>query len=487
MALVIADRLGQVTTTTGTGAYTTSSLITAMASLDAALLVGDYFYGYVEAVDANGNATGSWEVGRYTKTATNTFARTEIHSSSNSGSAVSWAAGNKHIKLALTAYQLRYIDHTVVVNEPVTPLPIPNNIVLMSDYSGVPGASGETIFNAWNSAIAQVKALGGGTLVFDAGTYAMGALDNGDSVFFVNNLTDALIDMRGAIFTCTTSASSIANLFHFQNPNNVTCRGGKMIDSGYSASSGGNDRGSYFIRAQSTTSTICNYFKVFEGETDGAMGYFVTQQDGVSNYTFNNITVRGTAKNTYYGAGITNAGSGVNVDLICNNVRRAVIAYSPVDSTFKITGTHAPTALGSNGYISLARTNTSRDIDNVTVDVSLTGTTNHTALVHFYHQFGTNASTGWMQNIRCNTTLDNLANTTGLSIYRFDHELDGSTIASTTARGWKDIILDAAITGTFSGTKINSASASTASGNSVGVKVGLTSNLTGLPIYFTAA
>lgn len=377
----------------------------------------------------------------------------------------------------------------------VTPLPIPNNTVLLSDHGGVPGASGETIFNAWNAAVAQIKTLGGGTLKWDAGTYAMGIIAADDNVFHANNLSNVLVDMRGAIFTCTSTTGDpqtegIGNLFYFENPNNVTVRGGKMLDAGYSATSGGNNKGVYFVRAQATGSSLCKHFKMFEAETDGAMGYFVSTQFAAFNslYQLENIDISGTAKNTYYGAGLTDCGANITVDLTCINVRRAIIAYHPRNASFKINGTHDAAALGSNGYVSVIRTDTGRDLDSLEIDVTLTGSTNHTALVHFYHQFGDAAtSSGWMQNVNAKVTINNLLNTAALQLFRFDHELTGSVIAGSTARGWKNIRLDAAITGAFSGTRIASASASTAAGNAVYVTPNVTTNFAGLPSYFQAA
>lgn len=374
------------------------------------------------------------------------------------------------------------------VTQATTPLPIPSNTVLLSTYGGVPGATGETIFNAWQSAIAAIKALGGGTLKIGAGTYAMGALDPADEVFHADALSNVLIDARGAVFTCSTAAATIASLFTFKNPNNVTLWGAKGMDSGYSATSGSNDRGTYLCMAYATT--LCRHFKMMDCETDGAIGYFRSQNVGAGAYMIENVDIRGTAKNTYYGASFDNVGRGANVDLICDNVRRAVIAYHPQDATFKIVGTHGSAALGSNGYVSIIRTDTGRDPDNLTIDVSLTGTTNHTALVHFYHQFGSNTNTanaGWIQNINAKVTLNNLANTGPLSLYRFDHETPSGTVVATTVRGWKSMVLDAAITGTFSGTRINSLTTSTVAGNAVGVKPGLLTSMSGLPSYFIPA
>lgn len=104
MAHIIASRVGEQTTTVGTGTYTVSGAINAgYRAFSTVMLTGDHFYGVVEAVDANGVPTGDWEEGLYTKTGSTTFERTEIHASSNSNEAVSWAAGTKRIYMSFTA------------------------------------------------------------------------------------------------------------------------------------------------------------------------------------------------------------------------------------------------------------------------------------------------------------------------------------------------------------------------------------------------
>ena len=90
MALVLADRVQEVTTTTGTGTVTLGGATTGFQSFSA---VG------------NGNTTyytisggSEWEVGigTYTSSGT-TLSRDTVLASSNSGSLVSFSAGSKNV------------------------------------------------------------------------------------------------------------------------------------------------------------------------------------------------------------------------------------------------------------------------------------------------------------------------------------------------------------------------------------------------------
>lgn len=91
MALVLKDRVKETTTTTGTGTYT---LAGAEDGFQAFSAIGDGNITYYTAT----NASGDWEVGIGTYTASGTtLARTTILSSSNGGSAVDWSAGEKQV------------------------------------------------------------------------------------------------------------------------------------------------------------------------------------------------------------------------------------------------------------------------------------------------------------------------------------------------------------------------------------------------------
>lgn len=92
MALVLADRVRETTTTTGTGTISLGGAVTDYQSF-AAIGTGNTTY-YTIA----GTGTGEWEVGIGTYTsAGNTLSRTTVLSSSNSGNLVNFSAGTKDV------------------------------------------------------------------------------------------------------------------------------------------------------------------------------------------------------------------------------------------------------------------------------------------------------------------------------------------------------------------------------------------------------
>lgn len=104
MALIKADRVRETTTTTGTGAISLAGAATGYVAFSTVCADGDTCY-YVIV-----SQTGTeWETGLGTFSTPATFTRTTVHSSSNSGSAVSFTAGTKDIFIALTATQFSSI------------------------------------------------------------------------------------------------------------------------------------------------------------------------------------------------------------------------------------------------------------------------------------------------------------------------------------------------------------------------------------------
>jgi hypothetical protein len=92
MALVLADRVKETTTTTGTGTVT---LLGASSGFQSFAVVGDANTTFYTIAAQTGT---EWEVGigTYTSSGT-TLARTTILSSSNGGSAVNFTAGTKDV------------------------------------------------------------------------------------------------------------------------------------------------------------------------------------------------------------------------------------------------------------------------------------------------------------------------------------------------------------------------------------------------------
>lgn len=103
MALVLADRVKETTTTTGTATYT---LAGANSGFESFASIGDGNTTYYACTDGTDFEVG---IGTYTASGT-TLARTTILQSSNSDAAVSWSAGDKTIFCCQPAEKAVYLD-----------------------------------------------------------------------------------------------------------------------------------------------------------------------------------------------------------------------------------------------------------------------------------------------------------------------------------------------------------------------------------------
>lgn len=104
MALVVADRVQETTSTTSTSSYVLLGAATGYQSFGAVLANGDTTY-YAITDDTD------WEVGIGTYSTTGpTLARTTILASSNGGSAVSWGVGVKNIFISYAASKASFLD-----------------------------------------------------------------------------------------------------------------------------------------------------------------------------------------------------------------------------------------------------------------------------------------------------------------------------------------------------------------------------------------
>lgn len=92
--------VGESSTTTGTGNFTVSGALEGHRTLASLLSVNDTFDYMIRAFD------GDWESGVGTYTAANQFARTTVKESSNAGSLVNFAAGNKWVIMVPTAERM---------------------------------------------------------------------------------------------------------------------------------------------------------------------------------------------------------------------------------------------------------------------------------------------------------------------------------------------------------------------------------------------
>jgi hypothetical protein len=131
MALVIADRVKETTTTTGTGTVTLLGASTGFQSF-AAVGNGNTTY-YTIA----GQTSSEWEVGigTYTSSGT-TLARTTVLASSNSGSLVNFSAGTKDVFVTYPAEKSVNQDASGAVNIPAQ-LALVNTALTSSNVSNL--------------------------------------------------------------------------------------------------------------------------------------------------------------------------------------------------------------------------------------------------------------------------------------------------------------------------------------------------------------
>ena len=146
MAFIVADRVQETTTTTGTGSIALGGAVTGYQAFSAVLATSDTTY-YTIA----DQTSSDWEVGVGTFTSPSTLARTTILSSSNSGSAVTFAAGTKNVFITYAAGKAVVKDVSGVIVSPSV------SAITVND-----GYTEETA--TANTSTAYTIALSGGTL-----------------------------------------------------------------------------------------------------------------------------------------------------------------------------------------------------------------------------------------------------------------------------------------------------------------------------------
>ena len=100
MALIIKDRVKEITTTTGTGAVSLGGSSATFDAFQSVMSNGDTtFYAIVHTA----SGTDEWEVGLGTWNTGNTLTRTTVYAGSNGASAVNFSSGNKDIFMTYPA------------------------------------------------------------------------------------------------------------------------------------------------------------------------------------------------------------------------------------------------------------------------------------------------------------------------------------------------------------------------------------------------
>jgi len=181
MALVVADRVKETTTTTGTGAITLAGAEVNFVAFSSVLSDGDTTYYAI--VD---DASQDFEVGLGTyATSGNTLTRTTVLASSNGGSAVDLSAGSKEVFINYPAGKSVYLNDSgqlVIGGTAVTSTAVELNIL-----DGVTATTAEiNILDGVTASTAEINILDGVT----ASTAEINILDGVTSTTAELNLVD---------------------------------------------------------------------------------------------------------------------------------------------------------------------------------------------------------------------------------------------------------------------------------------------------------
>lgn len=101
MALITADRVKEITSSTGVGSLTLTGAVANYRRFSSVCSIGDTCYYVIEDQVSN-----AWEVGLGTYSSANTLTRTSVLASSNSNSPVSFGSGKKAVWIDIPAAQI---------------------------------------------------------------------------------------------------------------------------------------------------------------------------------------------------------------------------------------------------------------------------------------------------------------------------------------------------------------------------------------------
>jgi hypothetical protein len=229
MPLVLADRVRETTSTTGTGTISLAGAFTGFRTFSAGIGNANTTYYTI----AN-STTGEWEVGIGTYTSVgNTLSRNTVLSSSNAGALVNFAAGVKDVFVTQPAGRAAYVDGTQLVAPSATdgfagPLDVLDTSITITDPV--------TTFTASvaSSAAFNIAATGSGntltvTTIQGTGTLVLGALISGPNIppdtfitafgtgtggtgtYTTNNLVDNTVSITAIVTYSTMTVTAVAS------------------------------------------------------------------------------------------------------------------------------------------------------------------------------------------------------------------------------------------------------------------------------------
>jgi hypothetical protein len=396
MALILKDRVKENTNTTGTGAVTLTGTFPGYQAFSVIGNANTTYYAIVSQV------ANEWEVGIGTYTLVGTsLSRDTVLSSSNSGSLVSFTAGNKDVFVTYPAGRSVYADSTNIVanNAALTPVSSGGTGLSTLTANYIPYGNGTGAFSNTANLSYNGTALRVGTAALLAGTTnpviaATGSFNSymenyvynsnagssasADFVVYADNSTDAAgwADLGYNSSTFNDAAYSVTG------PNETY-----LFGSALSASFTGN-----IVYATSSTGSA-NAHQWYVGGFNQAKGAYKMQLNATTLTTAVNIAA---GSNTISGAAITSASG--NITATTGNLVAAagnVVANSitPVAGT----ATVAPVVLTSGTNLTTAAAGSIEyDGENM---YGTTDVTSGRSSIGLFNQFqlkanGSNISTG---------------------------------------------------------------------------------------------
>ena len=159
MALKLADRVRETTTSTGTGAITLGGAVAGFVSFSSVLSTNDTTYYVIVSSTAT-----DWEVGVGTYSS-NTLTRTTVLDSSNSNALVNFTVGTKAVFIAQPAGRAVYSDGTSIVSSDG------KSVLTTAGGTGVTSyAVGDTLYYAAGTVLSKLSIGTAGQVMTSTGT-----------------------------------------------------------------------------------------------------------------------------------------------------------------------------------------------------------------------------------------------------------------------------------------------------------------------------
>jgi len=231
MALVLKDRVKETTTTTGTGSFSLAGAVTGYDSFGQIGSGNTTYY----AVYLDGGS--EWEVGIGTYTSPSTLSRDTILASSNSGSVVTFSAGQKTIWCDYPAGKAVYTDATGSISQTIV------------NVSGITGDISTPDSITFDTTAAEASAVG--KLFWDDGD---GVLSNG---------------LKGGNVTLQIGTQEFARVY---NDSGTTLTKGQVV---YISGAQGNRVAVKLARADVESTSFGTIGLVAETITNGAEGFII--------------------------------------------------------------------------------------------------------------------------------------------------------------------------------------------------------------------